>query len=427
MPRPTLAVALALALGLCAGAVHAQDVAAAAPGDWASNATNGLVQSVAISGFGTLGAVHSNNRDGDFVTSVLKRSGAGATHPWSADVDTRLGAQLDVTLNRRWSAVLQMVSEQGQDGSYRPRVEWANIKYQVTPELALRAGRIALPMFLTADYRKVGYAYAWVRPPVEGYGSLPIASSDGVDATLRWDLGGVHNASQVLWGHDDLDLSAPYRAYARNLVGLSNTSDWGALSVRVNMIRAEVTTNLAAELFAGFNAFGPAGQALTQRYAVDHKVASINSVGVNYDPGRWFVMAEASRTRTDSLLGATHNAYVSGGWRWLAFTPYATYSRVRATLPTTDPGLPLTGLPPQLAAPAAALNGGLNLILSTIQQQSTVSAGLRWDFHTNMALKLQYDRVEPVDGSRGTLINTTPAFRSGRPFSVGSVTLDFVF
>ena len=76
-----------------------------------------------------------------------------------------------------------LISEQRLDNTYRPRVEWANLKYQVTPELALRVGRIALPMFLTADYRKVGYAYPWVRPPVEGYGSLPISSSDGVDAT----------------------------------------------------------------------------------------------------------------------------------------------------------------------------------------------------------------------------------------------------
>jgi hypothetical protein len=67
------------------------------------------------------------------------------TRRWSTDVDSRLGAQLDATLARHWSAVLQVVGEQGLDNSYRPRVEWANIKYQATPELALRVGRIALP------------------------------------------------------------------------------------------------------------------------------------------------------------------------------------------------------------------------------------------------------------------------------------------
>ena len=55
--------------------------------------------------------------------------------------------------------MLQVVSEQRLDRSYRPIVEWANIKYQATPDLSLRFGRIALPMFLAADYRKIGYAY----------------------------------------------------------------------------------------------------------------------------------------------------------------------------------------------------------------------------------------------------------------------------
>jgi hypothetical protein len=44
-----------------------------------------------------------------------------------------------------------------------------------------------------------------------------------------------------------------------------------------------------------------------------------------------------------------------------------------------------------------------------------------------MALKLQYDRVTPHHGSRGTLINLTPAFRSGQTAHVTSVALDFVY
>lgn len=419
-----------LTLALVAGPTYAEDSAAFTE-DGTSSALadvgNGIERSISLSGFGTLGTTHSSNKDGDYTTSVLKPNGAGITHAWSADVDTRFGLQLDLNLNRQWSAVLQMVSEQRLDNSYRPKVEWANIRYQVTPELGIRVGRIELPMYLTADYRKVGYAYPWVHPPVESYGVVPIASSDGVDATLRWDLGRVHNASQVLYGHDDVDLVAPLNAYARSVFGLTNTSDWGSLSVRLNVIRAEVTTNLGYQLFRAFNAFGPAGQALTDRYAVDHKAMSNRSIALNYDPGQWFVMTEASRTHTDSLLGSTHNVYLSGGWRWNSLTPYATYSRVRASGRTRDVGLPLDGLPVAYATSVTELNGGLNSLLATIQQQTSVSAGIRWDFHRNLAFKLQYDRVKPVDGSHGTLINTTPSFKSDRPFNVGSVTLDFVF
>ncbi|QJE02326.1 porin [Massilia forsythiae] len=409
-----------LALGI-AGAAHAQDMSTAAA------MPDGAPRTWSISGFGTFGAARSSERQADYTTTILKPNGTGVSRAWSTDFDTRAGVQLDVNLDRRWSAVVQLVSEQRLDNSYRPQVEWANVKYQATPELALRFGRIALPMFLTADYRKVGYAYPWVRPPVEGYSSLPVFASDGVDATLRWNLGDVHNAAQVLFGRNKPPLVAPYRAVARSLFGMSNTSDWGAFNLRINYIRANLTTNVGEELFDALAAFGPAGQALARRYAADHKIVSMANVGVNYDPGNWFLTAEAGGTRTQSFLGRTRNAYVSAGWRWHALTPYATYSRVRAAGATSERGLPLDGLPPAYAVPAAYLNGALNGLLSTIPQQTSASAGLRWDLRANMALKFEYDRVKPVDGSRGTLLNPTPDFRSDRPFHVASVTLDYVY
>jgi hypothetical protein len=380
-----------------------------------------------LSGFGTIGAVHSSERNADYTANVLKADGAGATHRWSANVDSRLGAQLDYRLDRRWSAVLQVVSEQGLDNSYRPRIEWANVTFQATPELALRFGRIALPMFLTADYRKVGYAYPWVRPPVEGYGTLPFTSSDGVDATLRWSAGRVRNASQLFYGRDHVALAAPLQAYARGVVGISNTSDWGALSLRANVISGEVTADVGSALFDAFEAAGPAGAAIARRYAIDHKRARIASIGMNYDPGEWFLMLEASRSRTASLLGATRSAYASAGVRLRAFTPYLIVSRVRATGATRDDGLPTTGLAPADAARLAQLNDGLNLLLATIPQQTTQAAGVRWDLAANAALKLQYDRVTPHHGSRGSMINLAPAFRSGRTAHVASVALDFVY
>jgi len=100
---------------------------------------------------------------------------------------------------------------------------------------------------------------------------------------------------------------------------------------------------------------------------------------------------------------------------------------VHAAGATTDPGLALDGLPPALAAQGAALNQALAGMLATIPQQTSSSAGLRWDLHTDMAVKLQYDRVTPQRGSRGTLINQTPGFRSGRTTHVASVALDFVY
>ncbi|WP_296951987.1 porin [uncultured Massilia sp.] len=409
---PILAISLALALapGRAAAAAHADET-----------------PSWSVSGFGTLGVVHSSERLADYTSNAIKHSGAGASQRWSPDVDSRLGMQLDLQIDKRWSAVVQVVSEQGPDNSYRPRIEWANVKYQLTPELALRLGRVALPLFLTADYRRVGYAYPWVRPPVEGYGVVPVTSSDGVDATLRWNAGRLRHTAQVFYGHDDVPLAPPMRARARGIAGISHTAEWGAWSVRANLLRAEVSSDLAAPLFRGLDAFGAAGRAISGRYEMDHKDMRVANVGVDYDPGAWFLMAEAGRTRTDSFLGSTRSAYVSAGWRHGSWTPYATWARVRAAGLAAETGLPLDALPAQAVPAAAALNAGLAALLASIPQQSTHGVGVRWDLHANAALKLQYDRVTPRAGSRGTMINPAPGFRSGRMAHVASVALDFVY
>jgi len=379
-----------------------------------------------LSGFGTLGVVHSNGRDADFSSSVLRADGAGRTHAWSPDVDSRLGVQLDVGMGS-WSGVLQVVSEQRLDGSYRPQIEWANIKYQLTPDIALRVGRIALPVFLGAESRKVGYTIPWVRTPVEVYGSLPISSSDGVDATWRWSTGAMRHATQVFSGSTNQDLRDGLRIDAEHIVGVSHSIDYGALSVRMSGARARLNTGIAADLFAGLRMFGPAGQALAARYAIVDKRVQMVSAGASYDPGAWFVSAEAGRTRTDSLLGSGTSLYVGGGWRQGAFTPYVGYAQIRADVDTFDPGLPLAGLPPPFAAGAAQLNAGLNAVLATIPVQTTWSTGVRWDAAPDMAVKLQFEQVRPRAGSRGTLINSAPAFVSDRTINVTSLALDFVF
>ncbi len=415
-PVPAVLRGGLLACGLLAAAagVHAGEVPAAQSPGWK------------FSGFGTLGAVHASTRSADFTSSVLHANGAGYSERWSPDVDSRLGAQLDLSMGR-WSGVLQVVSEQDLEGSYRPRVEWANIKYQVSPDLALRIGRIALPVFMAADYRKVGYTMPWVRPPVEVYGALPVSSSDGVDATWRWSSGDVRHATQGFLGGTDTRLLPGLRLQAHGIAGLSHSIERGALSARMSVLTAHLTTGIGAELFSALRGFGAPGAVLAERYAIDDKRVSIVSAGFSYDPGQWFLGAEAGRSHSRSLLGSTSTVYAGGGYRFGGLTPYLGYATVRAHGATSSEGLPLASLPAPVRPTAAFLNAGLNTYLSTIPVQSTVSAGLRWDLVTDAALKFQYDRVRPADGSRGTLINQQAGFRSGRAVHLASVALDFVF
>ncbi len=138
-----------------------------------------------FNGFGTLGLVHSDEGQADFVSNLFAPEGAGHTRAWSPEVDSRLGLQLTAQLHPRLTGVLQLVTEQRYDNTYAPVVEWANFKYDLTPNLNVRVGRMKQSLFLTSEYRKVGYALPWVRPPEEVYRMLPVTNFDGIDLSSR--------------------------------------------------------------------------------------------------------------------------------------------------------------------------------------------------------------------------------------------------
>src|SRR5580698_1579141 len=146
-----------------------------------------------FNGFGTVGAVHSSDNQADFVSNPAQPKGAGFTDSWSATPHTKLGVQIQATLVDRLSAVVQVMSQYQYDGTFRPDLEWGNVKFLVTPDLSIRAGRIAIPTFMYSDTLTLGYALPFVRIPLEIFANLPVTHSDGVDASYRSHVGAVTN------------------------------------------------------------------------------------------------------------------------------------------------------------------------------------------------------------------------------------------
>jgi len=379
-----------------------------------------------FSGFGTLGLVHSSEDKADFTSSYFKPNGAGYSHGWSADVDSLIGGQVTANLTPQLSAILQVISEQNYDTTYRPHVEWANIKYQFTPDISIRAGRVVLPAYLVSDYRKVGYTNPWVRPPIEVYRLIPISNSDGIDASYRVRVGELINTMWGSYGKSESRHPAGGAVKAKSLWGLSNTVEYGPLTARIAYLNANVTVESVNALFDAFRLFGPEGIAMADKYDFANKLFSFLALGASYDPGSWFIMGEWGSVESRSVGGKAAAWYVSGGYRLGNVTPYVTYAQINPDN-LSDPGLNVSTLPPSLAGPATSLNTALNSLLSSKPSQRTVSVGGRWDFTKNTAFKLQYDHTRIEAGSTGILINTQPGFQLGGKINMFSATVDFVF
>jgi hypothetical protein len=385
-----------------------------------------------FSGYGTLGIAHSDNDRADYLVDSFKPSGPGYTREWNPEVDSRIAGQVSASFAPRVTGVVQVIVQQRYDESWTPTVEWANVKWQVTDDLSVRAGRVVLPVFMVTETRRVGYANTWVRPPVEVYSMVPVTHNDGIDASWRLPLGEASATFQITAGRSDSRFpnSSGFdagTAEARKLVALAATWERGPFTARANYGEAKLTISAFEPLFDAFRQFGPAGEDIAARYSVKDRKVDFTGLGASFDPGSWFVTGEWAHFDTHSIVGERTAWYVSGGARFGSWTPYLTYASLESGGKRSEAGLSLAGLPPQLAAVAGGLNAALNQQLTLAPFQDTVSVGVRWDFWRNAAVKLQYDHVSLGAGSVGTFGRVQPGFEPGGRVGIFSAAVDFVF
>lgn len=380
-----------------------------------------------FSGFGTVAAVHSSESNADFVGSTFQPNGAGHTRATSFSPDSKLGGQVNANFGSGVSAVLQLVSQQRYDNTWKPQVEWLNLKYQATPELSLRVGRIALPTSLLSESRFVGYANAWVRPPQETYGAWPFTNNDGVDAAYSSPIGSANNTVQVYYGKSTVRTPSIV-AKSDPAWGVSDSVEIGSLTLKAGYASSKMSfeSEALSGLVGGLAAFsgapapvGPQAQALVDQFRLEGLKVSAVALGAIYDPGDWFVMGEVVSTTGVSFFSDSNAWYASAGYRFGAFTPYASYGKVKAKKPVATP----------IDSPSAApLNAGLNAVIDGFgMTQHTVSAGMRWDFMKNVALKAQVDRITTGDKSTGRYANVQPGYVPGGTATLVTVAVDFVF
>lgn len=381
-------------------------------------------------GFLTLAATRSSEKNADFVSNVTQPNGPGFTRSVDFGVDSRVGAQVDVRFTDRFSGVVQLVAEHRYDNHYTPYVNMANLKFQATPGLALRVGRMPFSAYLISDYQKVGYSMPWVRPPVEVYQFNPLNFVDGVDAVFQHNLGPVAVAWQVSAGTTAAKLPSDQDSEfkGKDVYSASFSATYGSSTCRAFYLQMKGTVDntvldspggpfsiLRAPLIP-VPPFGPVPNpyydpAAADQYQIKGDKVTYLSAGYSYDPGNWFVQVEAARNGGDEnqLMHAT-SGYITGGLRLGAWTPYVTVAKKKNDSPATHPNPIINGI-----------------LASANQAQSSTAVGLRWDFMANADLKLQIDQIKNDTHSYGALVNPQPAFKTGESYNLITVSLDFVF
>lgn len=373
-----------------------------------------------VSGFATAGIVFTDTDDAHYATAGQVR---GATRSVSSEVDSKLAVQVDSRLTPVFSATLQLMSRADGDGNWEPEVEWAFLKAQLTPEFAIRMGRMGAPVFAISDYRHVGYANLWVRPPLEVYGQILYSQFDGVDLDYQRTLGPALLNVQ-LFGGTIRDYANKTKTKLYDMKGFNTRLAFdNGISLRLGLMKghSNIYSVMLNQLTDGLRSVPiQAVQQLGETLDPRGFKSSYQGFAIDYDRGDWIANFELAERKTNSLASDTSGWYASVGHRFGPFTPYVTYGHVRLKDHNFTNVVP-TGISPGLDA----LHGGVEY-LRTVGNigQKTPGLGVRWDVARNIAVKAQYERANP--DTAGMFLRASPEF-TGSPVDVFSLCIDTVF
>ena len=380
---------------------------------------------VKVSGFGTGALTWTNTDQAEF---GRPNQASGARKSPRTGVDSNLGLQADIGINNWLSFTGQGLVRRDAEDDYGAEAAWAFAKAKINDNFSVRVGRIGLPAFMISDYRNVGYANTFLRAPNEMYSQVPFDSIDGIDATYRQSFGDTTVTGQLGFGRTDGKLAYNLEVEGRKMVALNLVAEHGPFTVRFGRVDADISVTGSTTL-AGFltnlrttgTRFNlPQLNTMADQLDPTEKKASFTSLGLGMDWNNIVVQSEFAKRKTDSYVNDTSSWYVMGGYRFGKVLPYFIHSKLSID------GFPENTVPANIPALAPLRAGGARLPYNGIGQgeQSTTSIGVRWDFHSSLALKAQVDRIKPEIGS-GLLLNAQPGFH--KDVTVGAVALDFVF
>lgn len=370
-----------------------------------------------FSGFGTVGLTGTTRNGAEY---VIPGQVHGADKSLSGEVDSKLGLQGTARFNAQFSATAQVLTKQTGKGDWTPQVEWAFAKWQATPGLAIRAGRMGAPFFAVSDFRDVGYANTWLRPPIDVYGQVPVSHFDGVDVNWSTQVAGKSVSLQV-FGGESSSYVRQTKLELKKMVGVNATVELAdGLNLRVGHAQGKLTAHSATvSSLVGALRQTPFASVGNEIDPTD-KDASFSGVGLSYDEGQWVVAAEYTKRRNDSFVPDTTGWYTTVGYRVGKFTPYATLSQQKTDSSNVNNTIPGTVVVSGL--PLRAVVDAVTAAQST--PQKTIAVGVRWDAWRNVAVKAQYDSIKTTGA--GQFYNVQPGFNNER-VGVYSVAVDFVF
>lgn len=357
-----------------------------------------------INGFITAGAARSttDQERGDYEWKYLTK----ISDEWNWKADSVAGIQFTYAIDPKWDATLQLLSrfedEFRSDADGVVNTEWAYLTYRPVEAASVRFGRMRTPLYMFSEYLDVGFAYPWVRPPVETY-RVPFTYYDGVSVDYVVELGDWNLLTNVAGGRSDPSVILGLRAEDVGMVNFTLNKDAWTARLGYTNTTVQSDDDKLGTIQAGLNLLYN-NNYLSQPYEIlgaDNSAEYI-SFGGMYDDGQWQIIAEATELHwEDSLVLDGLSNYLTVGHRFGEFLPYVTYAHEYTPGENDTKRHDVVAAAYAYAQDTPALADRMQQLANQInaftETQKSVSLGVRWDVSPRVATKLEVSRISGFD------------------------------
>lgn len=381
-----------------------------------------------INGYGTVGLLY-NNSDNIYYRNSIEQDGVGRGVDWGTE--SNLGLQLDYVFNQQLSVTTQFLFIDRPENSLNKSIKSAFLSYHINDAFELSLGRIANDIFMSSEYKNVGFARLWAHQPVEFYGQIAGDSYDGAQLKHQLKLGnGVLTSS--LWGGRSrfpyISGEEPKEVIFEPNYGLSLRWENQIWQFRVLYSQAKINDKedpAAAldEALLQASQFGWPEAASMAGFSVNDTWLKYLAAGVSYDKDGWLIQSELSLVKAETSV---HDKYASGylsiGRRFGSLTPFIIASQFK----TIGSREKLTSAPAFIPAYQQLQSITQSAINATYTDQSTIGIGARWDVSQRVSVKAQWDRTW-IEKYGDFIFERKKPIDKQHQLDTFSLTMDFIF
>jgi hypothetical protein len=292
--------------------------------------------------------------------------------------------QVSGDISDKITATGQLVAR-GND-NYNASFEWAYITYQTSDNTSVSAGRMRMPLFRYSASLDVGYSYHWVVAPQSIY-NVAFNNIEGVRLDYSGYTGDLEYTFQLTTGSIENEFSlgeADGNLTIDNVIAL--TGDFTYLNWKFRGVYATAKSTLDIPALDGpLSTLAQISPELSNKLSASDDTGIFYGLSIEYDAYDWFVAAEMTGIKIDdSFYQDESNFYVTAGIRTGKWTPFITYEK--SDLNDGPKFLSdIGGFPAPFQPALTQLVVGIQT--PAISEDSTLSAGVRYDLDTNTALK----------------------------------------